>query len=77
MQTALQFGQILVHLDLLLRGLEKSIQLATLSILFGTAIGVLGAVGRSFGPRFLSWLIAAYVEMIRNTPLLIQLYFVF
>ena len=34
-------------------------------------------VGRSFGPRFVSWLIAAYVELIRNTPLLIQLYFVF
>lgn len=77
MQTALQFGPILIHLDLLLRGLAKSIQLAALSILFGTAIGILGAVGRSFGPRFLSWPIAWYVELIRNTPLLIQLYFVF
>jgi len=77
MQTALQFGPILAHFDLLLRGLEKTIQLAALSILFGTVIGILGAVGRGFGPRFLSWPIAAYVELIRNTPLLIQLYFVF
>ncbi|MDX8535013.1 amino acid ABC transporter permease [Mesorhizobium sp. VK25A] len=77
MQTALQFGPVLAHLDLLQRGLEKTIELATLSILFGAAFGILGAVGRSFGPRFLSWPIGAYVELIRNTPLLIQLYFVF
>jgi polar amino acid transport system permease protein len=77
MQTALQFGPILVHLDRLLLGLAQTIQLAVLSILFGTAVGVLGAVGRSFGPRWLAWPIAAYVELIRNTPLLIQLYFVF
>ncbi|MER8447015.1 amino acid ABC transporter permease [Mesorhizobium sp. M1066] len=77
MQTALQFSPILIHLDLLLSGLGKSIQLAVLSILFGTAIGIPGAVSRSFGPRFLSWPIACYVELIRNTPLLIQLYFVF
>ena len=77
MQTALQFGPVLAHLDLLQRGLEKTIGLAALSILFGAAFGILGAVGRSFGPSFLSWPISAYVELIRNTPLLIQLYFVF
>jgi polar amino acid transport system permease protein len=70
MQTALQFGPILVHLNRLMLGLVQTIQLAALSILFGTAIGILGAVGRSFGPRFVSWPIAAYVELIRNTPLL-------
>ncbi len=77
MQTALQFGPVLVHLDRLLAGLVQTIELAVLSILIGTMIGVLGATGRAFGPRWLSWLIAAYVELIRNTPLLIQRYFVY
>jgi polar amino acid transport system permease protein len=77
MQTALQFGPVLIHLDKLLIGLWQTIQLATLSIVFGTIIGTLGAVGRSFGPRWISWPIGAYVEAIRNTPLLIQLYFVY
>ena len=67
MQTALQFGPILVHLDRLLLGLVQTIQLAVLSILFGTAIGILGAVGRRFGPRWLAWPIAAYVELIPAT----------
>lgn len=77
MTTVLQFGPVLVHLDALLAGLVQTLKLAVLSILFGTAIGILGAVGRSFGPRWLSWLISVYVELIRNTPLLIQLYIVF
>jgi polar amino acid transport system permease protein len=77
MQTALQFGPVLVHLDRLMGGLVDTIVLAALSILFGSIIGTLGAIGRSFGPRWLSLIIAAYVEVIRNTPLLIQLYFVF
>lgn len=77
MQTALQFGPILIHFDRLLAGVLQTIQLAALSIFFGTAIGTLGALGRSFGPRWLSFPIAAYVELIRNTPLLIQLYFFF
>lgn len=77
MQTALQFGPVLVHLDKLLLGLWQTLVLAALSIFFGALIGTLGAVGRVFGPRWVSWPIAAYVELIRNTPLLIQLYFVF
>lgn len=77
MTTALQFGPVLVHLDRLLWGLALTLQLAVLSIVFGTIVGILGAVGRSFGPRWLSWIIGAYVELIRNTPLLIQLYIVF
>jgi polar amino acid transport system permease protein len=77
MQTALQFGPVLVHLDKLLYGVGQTLQLAALSIVLGTIIGVLGAIARSFGPRWLSWPVAAYVEVIRNTPLLIQLYFVF
>jgi len=77
METVLQFRPVLVHLDWLMLGLVKTLQLAVLSIVFGTMIGMLGAIGRSFGPRWLSWIIAAYVELIRNTPLLIQLYIVF
>jgi polar amino acid transport system permease protein len=77
MTAALQFGPVLVHLDGLLWGLSQTIQYAVLSILYGTAIGILGAVGRGFGPRWLSRTIGVYVELIRNTPLLIQLYVVF
>ena len=77
MTAALQFGPVLVHLDSLLWGLTQTLKFAVLSVVFGTIIGTLGAIGRSFGPRWLSVPIGAYVELIRNTPLLIQLYIVF
>ena len=77
MQTTLQFAPLAGFADKLLWGTWATLQLAFWSILFGTAIGILGAVARSFGPRWLSFLVGCYVELIRNTPLLIQLYFVF
>jgi len=77
MNLSLQFGPVLAHLDRLIQGIEQTLVLAFVSIFFGIVIGILGAVGRVFGPRWLSASIAVYVEAIRNTPLLIQLYFVF
>jgi polar amino acid transport system permease protein len=43
--------------------------------LAGFVIGVLCAVARSGGPAWLRRVVGAYVEIIRNTPLLIQSYF--
>ena len=48
-----------------------------MSMVFGLAIGILGAIGKSYGTRPLRALAIGYVELIRNTPLLIQLYFIF
>ena len=41
------------------------------------AMGLLMAVLRVFGPRFISWLGVAFIEVIRGTPLLIQLFIIF
>jgi polar amino acid transport system substrate-binding protein len=40
-------------------------------------IGLAVAVGRTYGPPFLRPLLAAYVEFLRGTPLLLQLYAIF
>ena len=62
---------------LLLWGLQRTLELSVLSMIFGLAIGILGAIGKSFGPRPVRAVVIGYVELIRNTPLLIQLYFIF
>jgi polar amino acid transport system permease protein len=72
-----QFGPILIRSEELIHGAWLTIWFASVSMILGLAIGILGAVARSFGSNWLSRLVAAYVELIRNTPLLIQLYFVF
>lgn len=77
MHYVFHFGPVLSRWDLLLYGLGRTLELSILSMVFGLAIGIAGAVGKSFGPRPVAAAVATYVEVIRNTPLLIQLYFVF
>ncbi|WP_165249153.1 ABC transporter permease subunit [Paludisphaera soli] len=54
----------------------------TLGLSFGSmplamAIGLAVALGRMYGPGWLRGLLAAYVELIRGTPLMLQLYVLF
>lgn len=77
MDYTFHFQPILDRWDQFLDGTLLTIELAALSMVFGLAIAVVGAILRTFGPAPVRWLIAAYVELIRNTPLLVQLYVVF
>jgi polar amino acid transport system permease protein len=72
-----QFGSVLGEWPQFLQGAWLTIRLSAISMIFGLAVGVVCALARSYGPRPLAWLAAIYVEFIRNTPFLIQLYFVF
>ena len=71
------FAEVFAYRDLLLRGVWLTIQLTLLSAVFGLALGVSGAVARSSGPRWLRLIVGAYVEVIRNTPFIVQLFFLF
>jgi polar amino acid transport system substrate-binding protein len=54
-----------------------TIMLACASMPLAIVIGLAVAIGRLYGPRPLAWLLASYVEFLRGTPLLLQLYFLF
>nr|WP_286198771.1 amino acid ABC transporter permease [Mesorhizobium sp. BR1-1-16] len=58
-------------------GAVRTMELTAASSAIGFVIGLAGALARSFGPIWLKRIVAVYVEIIRNTPLLVQLYFVF
>jgi polar amino acid transport system permease protein len=51
--------------------------LTAAATMLGGALGVAGAVLATAGPRWSRALVGAYVELIRNTPFLVQLFFVF
>jgi len=42
-----------------------------------TLLGFAVAVGRRYGPRWLDWILLAYVELFRGTPFLIQLFLLY
>ena len=65
------------NFDLLWDGLLLGLQISFLSLGIGMLIGLIGAFGRVYGPRQVRLLIAAYVEFVRNIPLLLIIYFVY
>ena len=58
-------------------GAWLTIQLTVLSIAFGFVVGTVSALLRVYGGPLLRRLTGAYVETIRNTPLLIQIFIVY
>ncbi len=75
MNYTFQFGDVFAAWPLLVRGTWITIQLSAEAMLFGLLVAILCAWGKTAGPRPLRWLINAYIELIRNTPFLVQLFF--
>ncbi len=73
----LDFTPILERWPMLLDGALVTLQLAAAATLLGFVIGTLCAIGRNSSVRWLSALCAGYVEGIRNTPFLVQIFLVF
>ncbi len=61
----------------LLDAARVTITLAIASMPLAMAIGLFVALGRLYGPRPLSLLLTGYIELIRGTPLMLQLYVLF
>ena len=77
MTYKLQFAELLPYWDILLHGLIFTIVLTVVSTVAGVAVGTAGAAARTFGPKWLDTLVGAYVEIVRNTPFIVQLFFLF
>ena len=77
MGYTLNFTLIWRHFDKLWGGLLLSLELAVLSIAIGVVIGLVLAVAYGAGGRMVRLLIGAYVEFIRNVPLILLVYLVF
>ncbi len=61
----------------LARAAIVTVQLAVISFPLAMAIGLIVAVGRVYGPRWLGAILTVYVEVVRGTPLLLQLFMIF
>ena len=74
---ALDFAAVLADWPLLLRGAALTLGLTAVAAVLGLALGVACAWARTDGPAWLRPVVAGYVELIRNTPFIVQLFFVF
>jgi polar amino acid transport system permease protein len=65
------------YTDVLVKGVLTTIELIAVGGVLGIAVGIFGAWARTQGPKWLKPIVSAYVELIRNTPFLVQLFFIF
>jgi polar amino acid transport system permease protein len=77
MRIELDFIAVLLQWPLLAKGVLWTLGLTAISATIGLVLGTLCAWARSSGPLWLRWVVGAYVEIIRNTPFIVQLFFVF
>ena len=73
----LDFGAVLADWPLLLRGAAFTLGLTAVATVLGVALGVACARARTHGATPVRALAGAYVELIRNTPFIVQLFFIF
>ncbi len=66
-----KYGGILVE------SAGMTVLLAAVSFPLAVGIGLLVALGRLYGPKWVRLPLTAYVEVLRGTPIMLQLYFVF
>ncbi|WP_108397726.1 amino acid ABC transporter permease [Devosia submarina] len=71
------FAPVFNNFDQLLYGALITVQLSFGAILIGLLIAVPCAAAKTAGPAPLRWLVSLYIEVIRNTPFLIQIFFIY
>ncbi len=77
MDYTFHFGAVFAAWDALLAGAWLTARLSLGCMALGLAAGTACAVAATFGGRVLAGIVRAYVEVIRNTPFLIQLFLIF
>ena len=71
------FAALLPFWPQFLEGAILTLKLSAVATVFGFTLGVLCAIGRSSGTPLIKRLVSIYVESIRNTPFLIQIFLLY
>ncbi len=77
MDYTFDFSWLGEYLPMIWQGALITLALTLASALIGGLLGTLGAVGMRYGGKALRGVLVGYVEFIRNTPFLVQLFFVY
>lgn len=77
MTYTFEFSWLAVYYPEILSGIAITVELITVAAFVGIAVGISCAWVRALGPAWLKPPVTAYVELIRNTPFLIQLFFIY
>ena len=73
----LDFLAVLAEWPALLRGAGFTLGLSAVAAVLGVGLGVACGWARASGPKALAAVVSVYVELIRNTPFIVQLFFIY
>ena len=73
----IDFAAVLPYLPVMLKALVISIEVTVLSFFLGSLLGIFVYLARRSDLAPLRWLGYSFVEVFRNTPLLVQLYLIY
>jgi polar amino acid transport system permease protein len=74
---AFHFNVVWDHWRELAEGALLTIRLSALAMLLGLAVATICAYAKAAGPSALRWAVAVYIEVIRNTPFLVQIFIIY
>jgi len=77
MNYVFDFSDLQQYAGMIAHGIAITLALTAAATLLGAVIGIGGAALQWTGGRTIRIVIASYVELIRNTPFIVQLFFVF
>lgn len=77
MNYQFQFDAVFASWEYLLTGAWLTVQLSFGAMVIGLLVAIACALGKTSGPKPVRWLINAYIEIIRNTPFLVQIFLIF
>lgn len=73
----LDFLAVVAEWPALLRGAGFTLGLSAAAAVLGVGLGVACGWARAWGPKPLAAAVGVYVELIRNTPFIVQLFFIY
>ncbi|MGV7213824.1 amino acid ABC transporter permease [Bradyrhizobium sp. UFLA05-112] len=73
MSYEFQFAEIFANTDLLLRGIGLTFALWAIAFTFSLIVGLFLGIARSSQRKWINWPASLYIEVFRNTPVLVQL----
>lgn len=71
------FDSIIQSLPVLIQGAVITVEITAISVLLGTMIGLIASLGRLSKARLSRILAGIYVDFIRGTPLLVQIFIIY
>ncbi len=74
MHYTFNFPGLAPYWEMFLRGSLTTLELTLASTVFGLILGILCAIGRRGANHWLSGVCGAYIETVRNTPFLVQIF---